>query len=135
MKYAFLFIFLFCLRCLPAFTQASDNVINTENTDTLVAPEVPAKFPGGERARMIFLAQHIKYPPEARAKKIEGTVYVTFIIEPDGLLSNINLESGIGGGCDEEALRVVYLMPNWIPGKQNGKNVRVFFRMPIRFVL
>ncbi|MDD4576682.1 MAG: energy transducer TonB [Bacteroidales bacterium] len=92
-------------------------------------------FPGGDEARMNFLRENIKYPQMARESGIQGTVYVTFVVEPSGNITNIKILRGIGGGCDEEALRVVRQMPKWKPGKQRGKSVRVQFNMPIRFVL
>jgi protein TonB len=97
--------------------------------------EENASYPGGEAARQQFLKENVKYPDTARAAKIEGTVYVTFVIERDGSISDVKVLRGIGGGCDEEAIRVVKLMPNWIPGKQRGKAVRNQFNMPINFVL
>jgi len=97
--------------------------------------EDPATFPGGENARMRFLTENIRYPQIAREMGIQGTVYVTFVVEPNGALTNIRVLRGIGGGCDEEAVRVVSIMPRWVPGKQRGQSVRVQFNMPIRFVL
>ena len=66
---------------------------------------------------------------------IHGTVYVNFVVEPDGSISNISVGRGIGGGCDEEAVRVVKMMPKWKPGRQRGKAVRVSFNLPIHFKL
>ncbi|MDD3876163.1 MAG: energy transducer TonB [Bacteroidales bacterium] len=97
--------------------------------------EDPATFPGGEPARMRFLQENIRYPQIAREMGIQGTAYVTFVVEPNGSLTNIRVLRGIGGGCDEEAIRVVSIMPRWVPGKQRGQAVRVQFNMPIRFVL
>lgn len=97
--------------------------------------EDPASFPGGEAARQKFLAENTKYPQIAREMGIQGTVYVTFVVEPKGNLTNIKVLRGIGGGCDEEAIRVTSIMPKWQPGKQRGQAVRVQFNMPIRFVL
>jgi len=62
-------------------------------------------------------------------------VFVTFVVEPNGSISNVKVLRGIGGGCDEEATRVVKNMPSWTPGKQRGKPVRVQFNLPIRFIL
>ena len=92
-------------------------------------------FGAGEEARQKFLGENIKYPDLARENGIQGTVYVTFVVEPDGTISNVQVLKGIGAGCDEEAMRVVKLMPKWTPGKQRGKNVRVKINMPIKFVV
>jgi protein TonB len=62
-------------------------------------------------------------------------VYVSFVVDSKGNVTDVKILRGIGGGCDEEALRVVKMMPKWHPGKQNGKNVRVLFNMPIYFKL
>jgi TonB family protein len=96
--------------------------------------EMPA-FPGGDEARIKYMVSSIKYPEEALKKGITGTVYVTFIVETDGAISNVKILRGIGGGCDEEALRVIKEMPAWIPGKEKGKLVRTQFNMPIKFAL
>jgi protein TonB len=71
----------------------------------------------------------------ATVKKIEGTVYITFVVDTDGSLLYIRVLRGIGGGCDEEALRVVRLMPKWVPGKQGGKAVKVQYTLAVRFTL
>lgn len=96
--------------------------------------EAPS-FPGGEIARMQFLRNNIKYPQPALQSKIQGKVYISFIVEKNGTLSNIKVLQGIGGGCDEEALRVTKLMPRWKPGKTQGREVRVVITMPVVFVL
>lgn len=92
-------------------------------------------YPGGDAARMQFLQENIKYPQMARESGIQGTVYVTFVVETDGRVTDVRVLRGIGGGCDEEAIRVIQLMPRWVPGKQRGKPVRVQFNMPIKFTL
>ncbi len=92
-------------------------------------------YPGGDAARMKFLQDNIKYPQMARESGIQGTVYVTFVVETDGAVTDVRVLRGIGGGCDEEAIRVINKMPKWNPGKQRGKPVRVQFNMPIKFTL
>jgi len=92
-------------------------------------------FPGGDIKRNKFLAENIKYPNEAAQKGYQGTVYVSFVIDSKGLVTDIKLLRGPGGGLNEEALRVVSLMPNWNPGTRKGKPVRVLFNMPIYFKL
>jgi len=103
--------------------------------EIFIIVEEPAEFAGGEAARRKFLEDNMKYPQIAREMGIQGTVYLEFIVEPDGSLTNITVRRGIGGGCDEEALRVTSIMPKWKPGKQRNKAVRVRFNMPIKFVL
>ncbi len=100
----------------------------------IVVEDEPS-FPGGETARIKYLRDNIKYPQMARESGIQGTVYITFVVEPDGSISHVKILRGIGGGCDEEAIRVIKLMPKWKPGRQRGKPVRVQFNMPIKFTL
>lgn len=93
------------------------------------------EYPGGPEEMMRFIAQNIKYPPIARESGIQGRVFVNFVVEPNGSVSNVKVLRGIGGGCDEEAIRVVQSMPKWTPGRQRGKAVRVSFNLPVRFTL
>ncbi len=88
-----------------------------------------------ETKMLQFMSANIKYPKKARRKKIQGTVYVKFVIEKDGSISNLKLMSEIGGGCGEEALRVVSLMPKFIPGKHRGNPIRFQYELPIKFSL
>ena len=99
-----------------------------------IVEEMPA-FPGGEQKLMEYVAKNIKYPQIARETGIQGRVFVGFVVEPDGSISNVKLLRGIGGGCDEEAMRVVKSMPKWKPGKQRGKAVRVSYMLPVNFKL
>jgi len=99
-----------------------------------IVEEMPS-FPGGDSERNKFLAENIQYPQQATENGIQGTVYVSFVVDSKGNVTDVKILRGIGGGCDEEALRVVRMMPKWHPGKQNGKQVRVLFNMPIYFKL
>ena len=99
-----------------------------------VVDEMPG-YPGGEDARVSFLRQNIKYPEEARELGIQGTVYSSFVVEKDGSITDIQILRGIGGGCDEEVIRIIKAMPKWVPGKQRGAPVRVQFKMPLKFTL
>jgi protein TonB len=100
-----------------------------------VVEEMP-QFPGGGEAALLkYLGQNIKYPPLARENGIDGNVYVTFLVDKDGKVKDAKILRGIGGGCDEEALRVVSHMPDWKPGKQNGRAVMVQYNLPVKFTL
>ncbi|MBR3427014.1 MAG: TonB family protein [Bacteroidales bacterium] len=99
-----------------------------------IVEEMPA-FPGGEQKLMEYVGKNIKYPQIARESGIQGRVFVGFVVEPDGSVSNVKLLRGIGGGCDEEAMRVIKNMPKWKPGKQRGKAVRVSYQIPVMFRL
>ena len=97
-----------------------------------IVEEMP-QFPGGEQKLMEYISENIKYPQNARETGIQGRVFVGFIVEPDGSVSNVKLLRGIGGGCDEEAIRVIKSLPKWEPGKQRGKAVRVAYQLPVFF--
>ncbi len=96
--------------------------------------QMPA-FPDGEAAMLKYIREHVKYPAIAKENGIEGTVVIQFVVTKDGDIQKVVVARGIGGGCDEEAARVVKSMPNWKPGKHNGKPVPVSFTLPIRFKL
>jgi TonB family protein len=96
--------------------------------------EMPS-FPGGDTERKRFFAKHIRYPLYAAENDIQGNIVVGFIVKKDGSLANVKILHGIGGGCDEEALRVVKMMPPWKPGYQNGKKANVLVTMPVYFKL
>ena len=93
------------------------------------------QFPGGQQALMKYLAENIKYPAIARDAGIQGTVFVTFVVDENGNVGEVEVLRGIGGGADEEAKRVVRSMPKWKPGKQRGKPVKVQYNLPVRFTL
>ena len=97
--------------------------------------EKSPEYPGGKQKLFEFLANNIKYPEEAKDLGIKGRVFAQFLVEKDGSLSNIEILRGIGYGCDKEVIRVIKLMPNWSPGMQKGKKVRVRFTLPVNFKL
>jgi TonB family protein len=99
-----------------------------------VVEESP-NFPGGMEAWGKFMMDNLEYPALAKRMGVEGTVYLVFEIRTDGSVQNVEILRGIGAGCDEEAMRVVKKSPNWIPGKQRGRNVNVRMRLPVRFKL
>jgi len=82
-----------------------------------------------------YLKENLRYPEEAIKNQIQGRVIVQFFVNVDGSISDCKIARGIGGGCDEEALRVVQKMPPWKPGKENGKPVKVYYTMPVVFKL
>lgn len=114
---------------------AQEEEAEVQEQEIFQVVETAPSFPGGDGARMKFLQENIKYPQMARESGIQGTVYVTFVVERNGSVTDVKILRGIGGGCDEEAVRVVKNMPKWEPGKQRGKPVRVQFNMPIKFTL
>ena len=118
---------------LPTEGDGKEEVEAPQQIFTIV--EQMPEFPGGEEKLFEYLGKNIKYPSMARENGITGTVYVTFVVEGSGEISDVKKLRGIGGGCDEEAMRVVKAMPSWKAGKQNGKSVRVQYNLPIKFTL
>ena len=110
--------------------------INVQSNDSVyqIVDEMP-QFQGGDQAMFTYLSENIKYPEEAKDKGIAGRVFISFVVEKDGSVSNVEVKRGIGGGCDDEAVRVVKAMPKWKPGKKDGKPVRVSYMLPIVFKL
>ena len=100
----------------------------------LVVEQMP-EFPGGGDNLKSFLRQNLVYPVEAINAGISGKVHVTFVVGADGRVRDIQVVRGIGGGCNEEAIRLVESMPKWIPGKQGGKTVSVQYTLVIEFAL
>lgn len=103
--------------------------------EIFVIVEDQPKFPGGMKAFYAFIGDHINYPASARRMKVEGRVFVEFIVEKNGALTDVHVVRGIGAGCDEEAVRVLRMVPNFNPGKQRGVPVRVKMVLPIYFKL
>lgn len=111
----------------PPVEEKADEIFDV--VETMPTP------PGGMEGWNKYLSNNLKYPTQARRMGIEGTVYVVFVVNTDGSIQDVEILRGIGGGCDEEAKRVVENAPKWEPGKQRGKPVRVKMRLPIRFKL
>jgi periplasmic protein TonB len=140
---------------VAAQTQKGENVeafVNTIEAPAAPPIDVPAKavdkpetvfvfveqmpeYKDGMKAMFKYLSDNIKYPAIARENGIEGTVYVGFTVGRDGSIRDVVVKRGIGGGCNDEAVRVVSSMPNWKEGRQNGKPVNVAFTLPIKFAL
>ena len=116
-------------------------IVAPSGTGVVEAPAAPQVFnyveqmPKPDYDIQVYLGKNVKYPDAARENTIEGRVIVQFVVNEDGHVSEIQIVRGIGGGCDEEAKRVVASMPPWKPGKQNGKAVKVLFKLPIVFKL
>ena len=110
----------------------SNGSSTNEVYDMVETLPIPA---GGMAGWSSYLSANLGYPTTARRKGIEGTVIVAFIVNTDGTVSEFELLRGIGGGCDEEAIRIVKNSPKWTPGIQDGKAVRTRMRLPINFTL
>ena len=99
-----------------------------------VVEQMP-EFPGGMNRLAEYLATNIRYPQLARESGIQGRVFINFVVEADGSVTNVRVIRSLGGGCDEEAMRVVRNMPRWTPGRQRGRAVRVSYNLPVNFRL
>lgn len=97
--------------------------------------EIYPEFEGGMKAWAKFIQRNLRYPDVAQEIGLQGKVFISFVVEKDGSVSNVTLLRGIGGGCDEEALRVIRKSPKWKPGRQNNQSVRVRYQMPLSFAI
>lgn len=95
----------------------------------------PPTFPGGEQALMKYLSENIQYPPLARENNIQGKVVLTFVVDKNGQVTDVNIIKDLGGGTGKEAVRVVKGMPRWSPGEANGHAVKVRYTLPVSFRL
>jgi protein TonB len=126
------------LQVTPSSSKSTGNgegIAPSEDNGVYDAMGIEAfpEFEGGMKAWAKYLQRNLRYPYEAQEKGIGGKVFVSFIIEKDGSVSNVKLIKGLGAGCDEEALRVIGKSPKWKPGRQNAQNVRVRYNIPIYF--
>lgn len=115
------------------FLQASSSSM-PDSTIHKFVDQMP-EFPGGEFALYNFISKNIQYPDSALKNEKERTVRVLYIVEKDGSLSNVVVKRPVGYGFDEEAIRLVKSMPKWKPGKTMRKPVRVYYQIPVKFVL
>ena len=95
----------------------------------------PPQFRGGMEGFAAYLKDNLIYPEQARNNKTEGKVYISFVIQGNGTITDVKVELGIGDGCDEAAAKVIKDSPPWLPGVQDGKPVRVKYNIPITFTL
>jgi protein TonB len=103
--------------------------------EIFTAVEIQPTFPGGYGELQKWLSKNIKYPKAAQRANVQGKVFVSFVVDEYGRISNPSILKGLGFGLDEEALRAVGAMPNWVPGKQGGRSVKVRYQIPINFTL
>jgi protein TonB len=112
-------------------------VVEPEPEQIFTVVEQMPEFPGGEAALYKYLNSNIKYPQMEADAHIQGTVYLTFVVDKDGNIRDVKPLRGVAGGpnLEKEAMRVVKSMPSWKSGKQNGRPVSVQYNLPVRFVL
>jgi len=119
----------------PTDVAARINDVGKDGKEIFDVTEVQPNPPGGIKGWNEYLSSNLSYPAEARQMGIEGTVIVSFVINSDGSISDTEILRGIGGGADEEALRVVQNSPKWSPARQRDKVVNSRMRLPVRFKL
>ena len=115
-----------------------DEIIEIEEEDDeeffMVVENMP-EFPGGDLGLMKYIQKNVRYPPIAKEYNITGKVFVQFIVDKTGVVTNVKVVRGVDKNLDAEAVRVVKSLPKYKPGKQRGKPVRVMFTIPINFTL
>ena len=114
--------------------KAQDSKAGDHNTDLNKAEQMPA-FKGGETKLFEFISSNIKYPKVAKDQGIEGKVFVNFVVDKSGKVRDAEIVRGISPEYDQEVLRIISIMPEWIPGKQDGKAVSVKYVLPVSFAL
>ena len=114
---------------------AQKTVVAKKNQKVFDIVEQMPEYPGGQAALFEFICKNVKYPDDAVKKKVEGKVFVTFVVDTDGKITDVSLMRKVFPSLDAEAVRVISAMPNWIPGKQKGQVVRVKYTVPIMFRL
>lgn len=114
---------------------ATNNKITEETDQPFVIVEQMPQFPGGEYEMIKFIKSNLRYPAAANEMGISGSVILNFVIDKEGKITKIKVVRPIGGGCDEEAVRVLSKMPAWSIGKQGGRAVAVSYTLPIKFLL
>ena len=117
------------------FEEPVKEVVDNGDDQIYTVVEQQPEFPGGMEAMMKFIQKNMKYPAQARRMGTEGRVFIGFVVNLDGKITDVATVKGISMDCDKEAARVINMMPPWKPGKQNGRAVRVRFVLPVNFKL
>lgn len=107
--------------------------IRDDNEPIFTVCEVPPSFPGGNAQLDDYIRQNLRHPEKAIKNKVQGSVFVSFIVNKDGTIRDVSVLKGLGHGTNEEALRFVQTMPNWTPGRQSGRDVNVKYNLAIPF--
>ena len=119
-------VFSFCTS--HVFSQNSTD----ENTIYVKVDKMP-EFPGGQVALVKYLSKNIKYPSKYKKDKVNGRVFVSFVVDKTGKVGHAKVVKSLNEECDKEAIRVISMMPNWIPGEKDGSKVNVQFGLPVNF--
>jgi len=114
---------------------AQKTVVAKKNQQVFDVVEKMPEYPGGQAALFEYLQKNVKYPADAEKKKVEGRVLVTFVVNTDGSITDIEVVRKTFPSLDAEAVRVISGMPRWKPGEQKGQKVRVKYTVPLTFRL
>jgi protein TonB len=120
---------------VPPVVEVAEETIIIVEEEIIEFPDVEAEFIGGAQAMMKYIQQNILYPPTSIEMNEQGKVYLSFVVEADGSISNVSIERGVSKDIDNEAKRIVRSMPKWTPGEAKGKKSRTRCRLPINFQL
>lgn len=126
-------LFLSCVLTFSVNAQEDEKV--RKKGDVFFEVEVMPEYPGGIEGVKTFIMENVKYPEKAKKNKISGKVFVQFIVDENGEVTNAKVIRAVSPELDEEALRVINSMEKWTPGKEKGKPVKVQFTVPIQFAL
>lgn len=132
---------LILLSLMAAFSlatvQAQKTVVSQkeQKPEVFMVVENMPEYPGGNEAMFAFFAKNMKYPADAQKNKVQGRVFVTFVVERDGTITDVQVAKPTFPSLDDEAMRMVKKMPKWKPGTQRGVPVRVQFTLPVVFKL
>lgn len=115
------------------FEKSTAQSVSEESTAIFTKVDKMPEFPGGQVALVKFLSKNIKYPQKYKSDKLNGRVFVSFVIDKEGKVTSAKIVKSLNSECDAEALRVISKMPDWIPGEKNGVKVAVQFGLPVNF--
>lgn len=130
MKNLIILITFLNLISLQVMAQTESDTVAAEIFDSV---EVQPVFPGGTGEMYKYLAENIRYPQDAQDQGIQGKVYAKFVVKKDGSIGDVEIVRGVHPLLDNETIRVIKAMPNWTPGIQRGKNVNVWYTLPINY--
>lgn len=135
MRYLFILPLAAIISLLAACTETPTEAVQEEIAEVLKQAEVMPEFPGGMQELFSYMGASVKYPESAKVDGVEGKVFVQFVVDTKGKITETKVLRGVSEVLDAEALRVVSEMPDWTPGKQDGKAVNVEMVLPIAYKL
>lgn len=129
-----LYFFLIGILSCSSTSLLAQKTDNSEDKPVYSVEQMP-QYPGGDEALLKFIKENLKYPKEAAEGGVEGKVVIRFVVNREGTVTDVTVVRSLNAVCDQEAMRVVKMMPTWTPGKSNGRNVPVYFTLPVVYKL